>query len=88
VLHVIDKSYGIPSVGSQRGFLSDRLLDGKYRLSSDGLGLRGYWADPQTFIIEIFQVGLSTLRLHFEDDRVVLDVPELGIKSEGQQENP
>jgi len=63
-------------------------LDGKYRLSSDGLGLRGYWADPQTFIIEIFQVGLSTLRLHFEDDRVEFSSPELGLRFEGQIENP
>jgi hypothetical protein len=27
VLHAIDKSYGTSSVGSQRSFLSDRLLD-------------------------------------------------------------
>jgi len=63
-------------------------LDGKYRLSSEGLGLRGYWADPQTFVFEIFDIGQSTYQLHFEDDRVVLNSPELGIKSEGQRENP
>ena len=61
-------------------------LDGKYRLSSDGLGLRGYWEDPQTFVIEVFDVGLSTLRLHFEDGRVLIDSP--GMKFEGQMENP
>jgi CubicO group peptidase (beta-lactamase class C family) len=63
-------------------------LDGKYRLSSNGLGLRGYWADPQTLIVEVFEVGLSTLRLHFEDDRVVVSSPELGLSFEGQIENP
>jgi hypothetical protein len=63
-------------------------LDGKYRLSSEGLALRGYWADPQTFVFEIFDIGQSTYQLHFEDDRVRIDSPELGIKFEGQRENP
>ena len=63
-------------------------LDGKYRLSSDGLGLRGYWADPQTFVIEIFEVGQSTLQLHFEDDRVEVISPGVGSRFEGQIENP
>ena len=48
-------------------------LDNKYRLSSDGLELRGYWEDPQTFVIEVFDIGLSTLQLHFTDDRVQID---------------
>jgi CubicO group peptidase (beta-lactamase class C family) len=61
-------------------------LDGKYRLLYDGRGLRGYWADPQTFVIEIFDVGQSTLQLHFEDDRVEVSPP--GSSFEGQIENP
>jgi CubicO group peptidase (beta-lactamase class C family) len=59
-------------------------LDGKYRRSSDGLALRGYWEDPQTFVIEVFDVGLSTRRLHFEDDRILINSG--GMKFEGQQE--
>jgi CubicO group peptidase (beta-lactamase class C family) len=59
-------------------------LDGKYRRSSDGLALRGYWEDPQTFVIEVFDVGLSTRKLHFEDGRVLINSG--GMKFEGQQE--
>jgi CubicO group peptidase (beta-lactamase class C family) len=63
-------------------------LDGKYRLSPIGQGLRGYWADPQTLVIEVFEDGLSTRRLHFEDDRVEISSPELGLRFEGQIGNP
>ena len=63
-------------------------LDGNYRLSPIGHGLRGYWADPQTFVIEEFEVGLRSLRLHFEGDRVEISCPELGLNFEGQIENP
>jgi hypothetical protein len=31
---------------------------------------------------------LSTLRLHFEDDRVEISSPERGLRFEGQIENP
>jgi hypothetical protein len=61
-------------------------LDNKYRLSSDGLELRGYWDDPQTFVIEVFDVGLTTLRLYFTEDRVLIGSPDAGI--EGRVENP
>jgi len=61
-------------------------LDNKYRPSSDGLELRGYWEDPQTFIIEVFDVGLSTRRLYFTEDRLLINTP--GAKIEGQVENP
>jgi CubicO group peptidase (beta-lactamase class C family) len=63
-------------------------LDGKYRQSPDGEGLRGYWSDPQTFVFEIFDIGQITYHAYFEDDRLVIDAPELGIKTEGQRENP
>ena len=63
-------------------------LDGQYRLSPHGQGLRGYWADPQTFVMEIFEDGLGTRRLHFGDDRVEISSPELGVRYEGQTGNP
>jgi CubicO group peptidase (beta-lactamase class C family) len=61
-------------------------LDGKYRVEPDGLALRGYWADPQTFVFEIFEDGLSSYQLRFEDDRVVLEAPYVTL--EGQVGNP
>jgi len=63
-------------------------MDGKYRLSSDGQGLRGYWADAQSFVFEIFDIGQNRFQLRFEDDRVVITSPELGTEFEGQRENP
>jgi hypothetical protein len=63
-------------------------LDGKYRISPIGQGLRGYWADTQTLVIEVFEDGLSTRWLRFEDDRVEISSPELGLRFEGQTENP
>jgi CubicO group peptidase (beta-lactamase class C family) len=61
-------------------------LDGRYRLGPDGQGLRGYWTEPQTLVIEVFQEGLSTLRLRFEDDRVEISSPALGLKVDGRIE--
>lgn len=61
-------------------------LDGKYRLSPDGSGRRGYWEDPQTFIIETFDIGLSTIRFRFENNRVLVESPDM--KFEGQLECP
>jgi hypothetical protein len=61
-------------------------LDNKYRLSSDGLELRGYWEDSQTFVIEVFDIGLTTRRLSFTDDCVLLGSPPAEI--EGCAENP
>jgi len=63
-------------------------LDGKYRMASSGQALRGYWADSQTFVIEVFEDGPSILRLHFEDDRVEINSPEQGLRFEGQIGNP
>ena len=61
-------------------------LDGKYRLSSEGLELRGYWENPQTLVIEIFDNGLSTLRFQFEADRLLVESP--GMRLEGHVKNP
>ena len=70
-------------------------LDGIYRLSpgDDNLpqGLRGSWADPQTFVFEIdgiANIEHATYRLHFEGDRLVIDSPELGLRLEGKLERP
>ncbi len=63
-------------------------LDGKYLLSAEGLALRGYWSDPHTFVFEIFDIGKVTYQLNFDDDRVMIDAPEAGIKIEGLRKNP
>lgn len=63
-------------------------LDGSYRMGPDGQGLHGYWADPQTFVLEIFQEGLSVRQLLFVDDRMEINFPELGCSIEGRQASP
>ena len=60
-------------------------LDDKFRHSSDGLWQRGYWKDDQTFIIEAFDVGVSTRQFDFEKDQVQLYAD--GMKFEGQMGN-
>jgi hypothetical protein len=61
-------------------------LDGQYRQSPDGSLQRGYWQDAQTFVIEVFDVGVSQRILTFTDDQVVLDAD--GMTFEGKMENP
>ncbi len=43
-------------------------LDGRFRPSPDGQELRGYWQDSQTFVLEIFDVGLAAYQFHFDED--------------------
>ena len=61
-------------------------LDGQYRQSPEGALQRGYWRDDQTFVIEVFDVGMDTRTFTFTDDRVNVDAS--GMTIEGKQENP
>jgi CubicO group peptidase (beta-lactamase class C family) len=54
-------------------------LDGKYRLDSQGTAQSGYWEDSQTFILEIFDIGQLTRRLHFDASRLDVTVPEINL---------
>lgn len=63
-------------------------LDGLYRPSAEGDLRCGTWADPQTFELEIIDVGEQKLRLYFEGDRVTLESPEEGLSFSGQIESP
>lgn len=61
-------------------------LDGQYRQSPEGALQRGYWRDAQTFVIEVFDVGLDTRVFTFTDDQVVVEAS--GMTIEGKMENP
>ncbi len=63
-------------------------LDGKYRVAPSGQALRGYWTDPETFVFEVFEDGVSTFRLHFVDDRLEISSPERGLSFKGRIINP
>jgi CubicO group peptidase (beta-lactamase class C family) len=59
-------------------------LDGKYRLSPGGQAIRGYWSDPQTFVVTVFEDGVVNYHFQFDSDRVEVSSPELGLKLEGE----
>jgi hypothetical protein len=63
-------------------------LDGKYRLSPEGKGLRGYWKDSQTFIFEVFDIGLLTRQLQFKGDQLEVNIPEAGMTVKCRVQNP
>ncbi len=55
-------------------------LDGHYRvLQPEGDALRGYWEDPQTFHLEIFDIGTQTFLVKFQADTVQLISKEAGL---------
>ncbi len=67
-----------------------RLFPGDYNLSQ---GLRGYWADAQTFVLESDEIANNDhviLRMRFEGDRVVIEGQEtsheIGVRVEGRLE--
>ncbi len=61
-------------------------LDGKFRLNSDAEAVRGYWADPQTFIMDRF--GEKTYQLRFTRDRLVFGLPGTAGGYEARQQAP
>jgi CubicO group peptidase (beta-lactamase class C family) len=61
-------------------------LDDQYHQSSDGSTMRGYWKDAMTFVVEAFDVGLSTYQFNFTGDQVQVEAP--GVTLEGQVGNP
>jgi CubicO group peptidase (beta-lactamase class C family) len=63
-------------------------LDGKYRLSTEGQGQRGYWMDAHTFIFETFDIGRLTRQLNFDGDNLELVIPEAGLTITCHVQNP
>jgi CubicO group peptidase (beta-lactamase class C family) len=61
-------------------------LDDQYRQSPDGSLQRGYWKDAQTFVIEVFDVGVSNRQFTFTDNQILVEAD--GMKINGKMENP
>ena len=61
-------------------------LDGQYRYSPDGSLQRGYWKDAQTFMVEVFDVGLDTRQFTLTTNQMVVEAS--GMKILGTLENP
>ncbi len=58
-------------------------LEGRYLPGTDGQASRGYWADPHTFVVEAFDIGVTTYRFRFDGDRVLLTYPTIPGEFEG-----
>jgi hypothetical protein len=63
-------------------------LDGSYRLSPEGSGLRGYWENPQLFHFEIFNIGVMSHKVSFDGQNMRISIPEAGLKIACQVKNP
>ncbi len=61
-------------------------LDGQYRQSPEGSMQRGYWKDAQTFVIEVFDVGVNNRQFTFTDGQLLVEADGMTIK--GKTENP
>lgn len=61
-------------------------LDGIFRPGVEGDLKRGRWADPQTFILEIFDVGLLAYPIHFDGERLIFEAPAQGLTFYGRSE--
>ncbi len=62
-------------------------LDGNYRFSTvSGEGVRGYWLDDHTFMVETFEDGPTDYRFGFDGDRVTVECPQEGLALKGRIE--
>jgi CubicO group peptidase (beta-lactamase class C family) len=63
-------------------------LDGSYRVSPEGDGMRGYWKDSQTFLVETFDIGVVNRQMEVDGDHLLLTLPDAGLKIACQVQNP
>lgn len=63
-------------------------LDGNYRISPEGAGMRGYWKDSQTFQVETFDIGVVLRQMKVDGDRLIFSLPDAGLTITCQVENP
>ena len=59
-------------------------LDGSYRISPEGAGMRGYWKDSQTFLLETFDIGVVVRQMKVDGNRLQFSLPDAGLKIECQ----
>lgn len=63
-------------------------LSGHYLLTSKGSGFRGYWMDAQTFYFEVFNIGVVSRTVVFDDDHIEISLPEAGMTVACQMQTP
>ncbi|HEX5810229.1 MAG TPA: serine hydrolase [Anaerolineales bacterium] len=63
-------------------------LDGHYRISPEGAGMRGYWKDSQTFLLETFDIGIVNRQMEVDGDRLQFSLPDAGLTVTCQAQEP
>lgn len=63
-------------------------LDGAYRFTPEGTGVRGFWEDERTFQFIVFDVGVLTRQVLFEEDHLQIVLPEADLTIACRVENP
>jgi len=63
-------------------------LDGSYRVSPEGAGMRGYWKDSQTFLLETFDIGVVMRKMEVHGDHLQFSLPDAGLNIACQIQNP
>ena len=63
-------------------------LDGQYRISPEGAGMRGYWKDSQTFLLETFDIGIVNRQMEVDGNRLQFSLPDAGLTVTCQAQEP
>ena len=54
-------------------------LDGHYRISPEGAGMRGYWKDSRTFLLETFDIGVVNRQMEIDGNSLHFSLPDAGL---------
>lgn len=54
-------------------------LDGSYRVSPEGDGMRGYWKDSRTFLLDTFDIGVVNRQMTVNGDELQFSLPDAGL---------
>jgi hypothetical protein len=63
-------------------------LDGHYRISPEGAGMRGYWKDSHTFLLETFDIGIVNRQLDLNGEQLQFSLPDAGLTVVCQAQQP
>ena len=63
-------------------------LDGRYRISPEGAGMRGYWKDSRTFLVETFDIGVVNRQIDVDGDQLQFSLPDAGLAVVCQAQEP
>jgi CubicO group peptidase (beta-lactamase class C family) len=86
-LQLVRMDFSDPQVALlyQKSFGQDMVweigMDGRYRQTADGDAVLGYWKDPSTFHLEIFDIGTQVFSVKFAEEslQVIAEGADLAI---------